>query len=96
MDTEASVGQTNKSIEQLRQESKRMRTIGTISAAVSLAGAAVGGLVSLPFAAVVGVTASGIAAATLLRKLSDDRALIKQLGSNQSHTIMGSPSGVLR
>lgn len=58
-----------------------MRTVGSASAALSIAGAAIVGLVSVPLAAVVGVTGAGVAAVSLFKKLADDRAVAERLGT---------------
>ena len=82
-----------KTVEQLRQDSSRMRTVGSAGAALSVAGAAVVGLVSVPLAAVVGVAGAGIAAVSLFKKLVDDRAVAERLG-NQPAPAATQPSTV--
>jgi hypothetical protein len=72
---------TEKTVEELRKESSRMQTLGTAGAAISIAGAALVGLVSVPVAAVVGLGGVGVAVVSLLKKLSDDRAVAKRTGS---------------
>jgi len=85
-----------KTVEQLREDSSRMRTLGTSGAALSVAGATFAGFVSVPLAAVVGLAGTGIAVAALFRKLSDDRALADQLRATQTEPmpINVPPSGV--
>lgn len=74
---------TTKTIDQLREDSSRMRTLGTSGAVIAIAGAAIAGLVSVPLAAAVGVGGVSVAAVSLLKKLSDDRAAAEQSGTNQ-------------
>ena len=71
-----------KTIEELREDSKRMRTLGTAAAAASIVGAALAGAVSVPLAAVVvGATGAAVSAVSLFRKLTDDRAMAQRLGN---------------
>jgi hypothetical protein len=67
-----------KTIEQLQKDSDRMRIVGTASAAVSIGGAILAGLVSAPVAAVLGLAGAAVASVSLLKKLSDERAVAQR------------------
>ena len=77
-----------KTVEELRQETSRMRTLGMTGAVLSIAGAALAGAVSVPAAAVIGLGGLSVAAASLLRKLADERALARRLGTNQAEAVL--------
>lgn len=65
-----------------------MQTLGTTGAAVSIVGAALVGLVSVPVAAVVGLGGVGVAVVSLLKKLSDDRAVAKLTGMSEVEGVL--------
>jgi hypothetical protein len=73
-----------KTVEELRQESNRLRMVGSVGAVFSIAGAVFAGLVSVPIAAVVALAGAAIASISLLKKLADDRAVAKETGNGQS------------
>jgi hypothetical protein len=79
---------TQKSVEELRQESSRMRTLGTMGAVISITGAVFAGLVSVQLAAGIGLGGLAIAAVSLFKKLSDDRAVAKQMGATDAELVL--------
>jgi hypothetical protein len=73
-----------KTVEELRQESNRLRMIGSVGAVFSIVGAVLASVVSVPIAAVVALAGAAIASISLLRKLADDRAVAQETGTGQS------------
>ncbi|GEM_PF-5698822 len=71
---------TTKTIEQLQNESRRMRTFGTISGVATIVGAGLVGLASVPAAAVLGLAGAAVATGTLLKKLGDERTVAQRTG----------------
>ena len=77
-----------KSVEELQQESNRLRMVGSVAAVFSIAGAVLAGLVSVPIAAVVALAGAAVASISLLKKLADDRAVAEQTGVNQFQRVV--------